>query len=529
MLYKRSISGIFLSAFIVAAAATISFAQTQKSVPGETAPENKPHNVQSEPDKAFKRWIDEDVKYIITAEEARAFRALKTNEERENFIDVFWHNRDPDPDTEENEYRDAYYERIAYANENFSSGVAGWRTDRGRIYIRWGKPDSVESHPTGGGYDRPAYEGGGSTTVYPFETWFYRHLDGVGDGIEIEFVDPTNTGEYRIARDPKEKDALATVNGGASDRGEAGNAFVRQQDSVFNRMSIVKDLETAPRVKYTDLERMISSGSGAVIDNDPLRLDLRVDFFKQSEASVIAAFSIQTDNKDLKFSNTGDPRTATMNIFGKITAVSGKPAGTFEDAVTASVSPDGLLDLRDQKSIYQKVVALAPGTYRVDVAIRDVSTGKAGSSRLGFVVPRYDETKLSSSSLVLTSTLRPGRESDIGQLFVIRNTKVVPNIGSVYKQGQEVGVYMQIYNAEIDQTTLRPAVDVEYVLTKDGTEVLRQKEDWSGTSDSGRRLALARSFSSSALAAGEYEVRVEVRDRVGGQLIENKAKFTIMR
>src|SRR6476659_7550719 len=177
-------------------------------------PNDKPRNVKPELKDAYKKWINNDVVYIITKEELKAFKALTTDEERENFIENFWRRRDPNPDTEENEYREEYYERIAYANGHYASGIPGWKTDRGRTYIAWGKPDSIEAHPSGGSYDRPSYEGGGSTTTYPFETWFYRHLDNVGDGLEIEFVDPTGTGEYRLARNADEKDALAMVPGG---------------------------------------------------------------------------------------------------------------------------------------------------------------------------------------------------------------------------------------------------------------------------------------------------------------------------
>src|SRR5256714_12063576 len=171
-------------------------------------PTEKTRNVKAELNKAYKDWLEKDVAYIITDDERKAFKKLETDDERERFIEEFWRRRDPDPDTDENEFREEYYERIAYANEHYASGIPGWMTDRGRIYITWGKPDEIESHPSGGSYDRPSYEGGGSTTTYPFETWFYRHLDNVGDGVEIEFVDPSGTGEYKIATNPNEKDAL---------------------------------------------------------------------------------------------------------------------------------------------------------------------------------------------------------------------------------------------------------------------------------------------------------------------------------
>ena len=507
-------------------------------------PTKNTRNVKKEVNDVYKNWKNNDVAYIITPEEKKAFDALKSDEERENFIENFWRRRDPNPDTEENEYRDQYYERIAYANEHFASGIPGWKTDRGRIYIAWGKADSVESHPSGGSYDRPSYEGGGSTTTYPFEIWFYRHLDNVGDGIEIEFVDPTGSGEYRIARDANEKDALRTVPGaglttseqlGLSNKGDRisgqGNGqqnFQREQDSPFRRLEIQNNLFHPPAVKFSDLQG-IAGGDSGVLDSNPLKFDLRVDFFRQSDDRVIAAFTVQTGNKELTFEQVGGLQQATMNIFGRVTAVSGKRSGIFEDSVTADASAVELSEAKDRKSVYQKAIALAPGTYKVDVVVRDVKSGSKGIQNLGFVVPRYDEKKLSTSSLVLTSKLRSTNERDIGQMFVVGNAKVIPNLSGVYARGQEVGVYMQVYNAEIDQTTLRPAVDVQYILLKDSKEILHQAEDWSGLSDSGQRLTLARLLPTSLLTPGDYELKVQVRDRVriDGQLIENKGKFTI--
>src|SRR5919199_1614520 len=212
-------------------------------------PMERQRNVKPELKKVYKDWLEKDVTYIITDDERKAFKKLQTDEEREAFIEEFWRRRDPDPDTEENEYKEQYYERIAFANEHFASGIPGWKTDRGRIYIMYGPPDEKESHPAGGSYEREPYEGGGQTSTYPFERWFYRYIEGVGSGIEIEFVDPTGSGEYRMARSPDEKDALLYVPGAGltlseqlglsskADRiggfgGASGfNGFQRQQDS----------------------------------------------------------------------------------------------------------------------------------------------------------------------------------------------------------------------------------------------------------------------------------------------------------
>jgi GWxTD domain-containing protein len=500
-------------------------------------------NVKPELKDVYKKWLERDVPYLITDDEKKAFKALQTDEERENFIELFWRRRDPNPDTEENEFREEYYERIAYANEHFASGMPGWKTDRGRTYIAHGKPDSIESHPSGGTYDRPSYEGGGSTTTYPFEIWFYRHLDGVGDGLEIEFVDPSGTGEYRIARDANEKDAMRMVPGaglttseelGLTDKtardanGARPQPYQREQDTFFRRQEMIVDLQRPPQVKFSDLEGMIGGGdSGALFNKDPLKFDLRIDFFRQSDDRVITAFTVQTSNKDLTFESVGGLQQASINIFGRITAVSGKRSGVFEDSVTTDATTEELVAARDRKSIYQKAIAMTPGTYKVDVVVRDVKTGNRGIVNMGFQVPKYDEKKLSTSSMILTSKLRATDDRDIGQQFVIGNAKVIPNLSGEYKQGQEVGVYLQVYNAGVDQTTLRPAVDVTYMLTKAGKEVLRQAEDWSGLSDSGQRLTLARLLPTIGLPTGDYELKVEIRDHVSGQLIENKGKFTV--
>lgn len=538
----KSIRSLALGASLFAAGATFGFAQTPKETPTQDV-NDKARNVKAEVKEVYKKWINNDVAYIITKDEKKAFYSLKTDEERENFIENFWRRRDPNPDTEENEYREEYYERIAYANEHFASGIPGWKTDRGRTYIAWGKPDSVESHPSGGSYDRPSYEGGGSTTTYPFEVWFYRHLDGVGDGLEIEFVDPTGTGEYRLARNAFEKDALLMVPGAGLTTAEqlglgnkadriAGNNdsnryYGRAQDQPFEKLRVLTDLQKPPQVKFSDLQALAGGDSGT-IDNNPLDFDLRVDYFRQSDERVIATFTVQTDNKELVFENVGGLPTAKMNVFGRITAVSGKRSGIFEDSVTASSTGEELAEAKDRKSVYQKAVALTPGTYKVDVVVRDVVSGNKGVVSRGFTVPKYDGKKLSTSTLVLASKLRSTTERDIGGMFIIGNAKVIPNLSGIYKKGQELGVYLQVYNAEIDQTTLRPAVEVEYVLMKGGKEVLRQPENWEGLSDAGQRLTLARLLPTDQMPLGDYEIKIKIKDRVaGGQIIEQSGKFTI--
>ncbi|MDT4897744.1 MAG: hypothetical protein QOH25_2821 [Acidobacteriota bacterium] len=499
-------------------------------------------NQKPELPKAYRDWIDKDVAYIITQQERDAFKKLKTNEEREQFIQLFWLRRDPDPDTDENEYREEYYERIAYSNEHFASGIPGWKTDRGRIYIMYGKADEVESHPTGGAYDRPSYQGGGSTTTYPFEIWFYRYLPGVGSGIEIEFVDPTGTGEYRISRSPDEKDAMFNVPGGGmtlaeqlglgdkSERmlGYSANGYHRAQDSPFERLQLIANLSQPPQIKFKELEEQLGLVSGPKFEDNPLNFDVRVDFFRQSDERVITAITVQTENKDLVFQDSGGLQRARLNVFGRIIAVSGRRVGVFEDPIETTASPAELAEAKDRKSAYQKAVPLAPGTYKVEVVVRDIASGATGVRKVGFTVPKYDPKKLGTSTLVLASKLEnlvnPQLETT---MFRIGQTKVIPNLSGIYRRGQPVGIYLQVYNVGTDQTTLRPSVDVQYVLMKDGKEVGKQSEDWQGLADYGQRLTLTRLIDTSSFNAGDYSIEIRIRDRVSGQSVTQSGKFSV--
>ncbi|MEP6820568.1 MAG: GWxTD domain-containing protein, partial [bacterium] len=418
----------------------------------------------------------------------------------------------------------------------------GWKSDRGRIWIMYGKPDERETHPSGGNYERPSYEGGGNTSTYPFEIWFYRYLPGVGSGVEIEFVDPTGSGEYRIARNPNEKDALLNIPGagltlseqlGLSNKGDRvvgvgapGLAnYQREQDSPFSRLQLLADLARPPQVKFNDLAGIAGT---PVIEDNPLNFDVRVDFFRQSDERVITAITIQVENKDLVFQDSGGLQQARINIFGRITSVAGRRAGVFEDPVITTATTEELSDAKERKSAYQKAVALPPGTYKVDVIVRDVTSGATGVRHIALPVPRYDPTKLSTSTLVLAAKLESLIDKPAVGQFVIGQTKVIPNVSGIYHRGSPVGVYLQVYNAGIDQTTLRPSVDVEYALTKDGKEIGKQAEDWRGLSDSGQRLTLARLIDTRQLAPGEYELTIRIRDRVNGQSLAPSAKFTVV-
>jgi GWxTD domain-containing protein len=141
-------------------------------------------------DTPYLRWLNEDVAYIVSDDERAVFQRLPTDEEREKFIEQFWLRRDPTPRTAANEFKEEHYRRIKYSGLRFptASGRPGWQTDRGRIYIVYGPPDEIESHPSGAPH-KP----------YPFEIWLYRHVEGIGNNVALTFIDRTKSQDYQIA------------------------------------------------------------------------------------------------------------------------------------------------------------------------------------------------------------------------------------------------------------------------------------------------------------------------------------------
>ncbi|HEY9433739.1 MAG TPA: GWxTD domain-containing protein [Blastocatellia bacterium] len=490
----------------------------------------------------YKRWIDEDVSWIITDEERKIFNSLKTDEEREQFIEGFWYRRDPDPDTDVNEYREEYYQRIAYANEHYTSGVPGWKTDRGRIYIMFGKPDEIKSHPSGGSYDRPAWEGGGATSTYPFEIWWYRYIEGVGSDVEIEFVDPTGSGEYHIARSPDEKDALLyTPNAGLTlseqlglttkadpiafggfGGGGRGNQLLSQRakDNPFEKIDLITKLSRPPKVKFNDLKGIAESDLPKP-SFDVLSAALNINLLRVTENAVLTSFTVEMENQDLVYKEVGGLPQAAINIYAKITNVSGRRARMFEDIVTSSFTPEALAIGQQQKSAYNNIIVLPPGNYKIDVVVRDVNSGKTGVLRKGFTVPKYEEGKLSTSTLILASKIEPLNGRLPSRQFVLGSFKVIPNATVEFKQDQTLGVYMQIYNVGIDQATLRPSADIEYVISQKSKVVMRIKEDGKNgfSSINSQQMTLARLVPLKDFKPGFYDIQVMIKDNVLNQTI----------
>jgi len=495
-------------------------------------------------DGPYKTWLNEDVVYIISPDERTSFLQLGSNEEREQFIEAFWLRRSSNPDLPDNDFKEEHYRRIAYANEHFASGIPGWKTDRGRIYIIWGKPDEIESHPTGGTYDRPMEEGGGSTTTYPWETWRYRYLEGIQENVILEFVDPTGSGEYHLTTDPSEKDALLHVPGaGLSLLESMGMAsktdrFTRSDGTnlptalggtpaslnEFTRLELYAKVNRPPEVKYKDLEAIVTSR----MVRDSLKFDYRTDFLKVTSDTVLVPVSVQIPNNQLSFKAKEGVHTAEINIFGRVSTLTGKVVQTFEDPVTKDY-PDSLFGLAGKQwSIYQKSLPLRPGLYRLDIVVKDVNSGNVGAVNTRLAVPRFDEDKLEASTLILADQIEhvPSKQIGTGQ-FVLGSSKVRPKMDASFTTTDKMGIYLQVYGLKPDEKTHKSDAAFVYTVKKGDQQIMQFKETSADMKQTGDQVTIERLLPLATLTPGKYTLEVSATDKLAKSTILRSAEFSI--
>jgi GWxTD domain-containing protein len=503
---------------------------------------------------AYRTWLDQDVTYIISDEERKAFKNLSNDEEREAFIEQFWLRRNPNPDSPDNEFREEHYRRIQYANDHFAAGKPGWKTDRGRIYIEYGAADSVESHPSGGTYQRPIDEGGGETSTFPFETWHYRYLEGIGENIDIEFVDTCQCGDFHFTIDRSEKDALAKVpgagltqwesmgmakkadrfKGGFENLGTGPNSS-SNQSKEFDRIELAAKLFAPPPIKFKDLESFMTEHK--LLPGPIFPFDVRTDFVKVTSSTVLVPVTVQIRNRDITFVTKDGVAKGVVNILGKVTTLTHKTVQTFEDTVEVEQPAELLEKSLDKKSIYWKAVPLLPGLYRLDIAIKDVNN----PDHLGYYgkslnVPIYNDEKLGTSSLILADRIYPVSSHDIGQgSCVIGNTHVCPRVTTNsatpvnYTRSQDLNFWMQVYNLGINDRTKSSEAKVTYQIidTTTNTVVFEKEQDSKDFGEHSDQLTVEKTLPVAGLQPGKYKVTIKVNDEISKQEIAQSAPFVV--
>ncbi len=502
---------------------------------------------QEEAEDYYQKWLEEDVRYIISPEEKAVFESLTTSEEKEQFIEQFWFRRDPDPRTPENEFKEEHYRRIAYANDAFWSGKPGWLTDRGRMYILHGPPDEIESHPSGGTYARSPDEGGGFTATYPFEVWRYRQIDGLGSDVVLEFVDPTFSGEYRLSLNPEEKDALLHVpNAGLLLSEEAGVTKKTDRpyfspgnrnhpllgrlsgDTPFARYERYARVQRPPEIKHKDLKQIVSVD----VQTSSVPVQLHADYFRLDDHQALVPVTVQVPNRELSFEREAGVYVARFAVYGVVTSLNNRIVAEFEDTLVTSYTPQQIDAGLRASSVYQKIVALElRNRYKLDLVLKDVRSGKVGVTHTVLVPPSFDQDSIQTSSLLLSNQIRQlAALPDEPEMFVLGDIKIRPNLTHEFPVETALGVYFQAYNFATDQSSFEPSLRIQYDVSKGGEPVSRTVDEQGESVQyySGQRAVIVKVLSLAGLAPGTYHLTVQVTDLLTDRSSELEGDFVVV-
>ncbi|MEE8584730.1 MAG: GWxTD domain-containing protein [Acidobacteriota bacterium] len=501
---------------------------------------------QEEAEDYYRKWLGEDAVYIVTEEERKVFLDLSSAAEKDAFIEQFWFRRDPDPRSGVNGFKTEHYRRIHYANETFHAGMPGWKTDRGRIYIMFGPPDRKESYPAGGWYQRKYHEGGGSTSVFPFEIWEYRYIKGVGSEIELEFVDTSASNLYRLTTDAQEKDEFLRVPGmgltheemfnpafggaksrervvGIRDQGFLPGIYERAKDSPFAKAELMMKISKAPSIRFTDLKESVA----ASVSYDQLPFQVSSHFIRIDEGKLLVSVTAAFDNRDVAFKQQEDGAwKSLLQIYGLVRNLNRRIVHEWDDDIQALYPDEELQGALLLKGVYQKKMALAPGRYKLDLIIKDLESGRIGTKATSINVPSAPSQGLSTSSVVLARSIE-GTDQDISQPFVLANFKIKPQLDGVFHAGGYLGFYLEIYNFAVDQSSGLPGVEIKYAIVPRGALAESFKTVRRGISMFSDRLYIARMVHLIDLEKGRYQLVLTISDSLSGQSTTTRTPFVI--
>lgn len=342
-----------LSAIAISILATFAhFAYSPPTLAGSQADLAWPYDV----------WLNQDVAYIITPQERAAFLELTTDEDRDNFIEQFWLRRNPDPKSLENEFEIEHYRRIAFANQNFASAKPGWQTDRGHVYIVFGKPDDVVCRRSARAFGSPD------------EFWGYKYLEGWGNNATLQFSALQGDGEYKLVLDDAQRKQLL----------EPQSHVATHEPPPFVRTEQYARGVMAPLLRFKDLSAVVS----ARIVRSQLAFEHSYAVERLTDCTAIVNIKLDIPETQLRLD---DNAKAKVQIFGRVVNPANRIQATFEEEVSSNSDSNGDLSAAAPVLSLTKSVPLFYGTYTLTIAIKDPVTGEIGIETIPLSLPRRDQ------------------------------------------------------------------------------------------------------------------------------------------
>jgi hypothetical protein len=295
----------------------------------------------------------------------------------------------------------------------------------------------------------------------------------------------------------------------------------------FSRLEQFAKLQQPPPVKFKDLEAAITTR----ITYNILPMQVRVDYVRVTESSVVANITIQFENKDLQFQSKTGVEKAVVNVLGRISNMTRRPINTFEYPLEVDAPPDMLQKFTALSSIYQQSVPLKPGLYRLNIVAKDLTAGTMNNYEMKLDVPHFDEDKLASTGVILADQIQKLPTKSIGGgMFAIGDSKVRPRLGNKFKRNESMGIYLQVYNFGPDEKTQKPSGSIEYEVDKAGSneKLLDFTEDLDKIPNaSASQVTIEKTVSLQTLPPGTYTLKIKAFDKNRNQTVLQQANFTV--
>ncbi len=523
----------------------------------------------------YLKWLNEDAVYIISSQEREVFLSLKTDEERENFIKIFWKRRDPTPETEFNEFREEHYRRIEYANRNFFEGMPGWKTDRGRIYIMFGPPDFIQTNP--GGLRGFLFGLRAETAEFPSEVWTYRYLPGIktkAQNIEFIFVNYYNAGSYKLTSSPSLANALRNIPTDSRFVGyyddprprpgvppnisdleaqqRAQDRVIGTGDSLLGQLALFSELTRSRGEILEEIERAnrLRKLKGIVFTRDSLstiKFDSMKSIFKGGNKEYYIPIAVQVELSQLSFNRRANKYLGELNFYISILK-GGISVYEGSDRLEMNLSEYTYKGLKGKTYQYHHSVSLPPGEYFLKIILMDGNSNAVGYVEEALKLNPFSQDYL-LSDIILAESVKPVEQKEeklnakeldalkplqkvkvpekidfsfTKSPFVFQSLFVVPRVKNLVRANSELIFFYQIYPQNLDSK-----IKIENIIEKDGKRIAMAGEPQFfevknlNPINNGAKMPLTN------LEKGEYVLRV-VATESSGKKAEKRIVFNII-
>ncbi|MDH7513088.1 MAG: GWxTD domain-containing protein [Clostridiales bacterium] len=458
--------------------------------------------------KYSRQWLEEVVPYIITPEERSVFLSLPDEEERGRFIENFWRKRDPKPETSENEFKLEYFKRIALANKLFGqSGIEGWRTDRGKIFILLGPPHEIQRDMNPSRASLTTFQG-------PSETWGYWGLQNprLPYNMEFVFVDKLGTGSYIL------QTGLAL---------EGGISSPLDISSLRFYFDHLENLAEAMRNPFENLDKLRGIVTTQVsYDLIPLKPDLF--YFKASEKMVHIPLVVDIPYSRLTKKEINHEYYFSLTLVLSVQDTTGSVLFEKSKDINFKHNLSELTSLTDNSFQLQtslSVTAESEG-HKLCVLAVDNFSGKIGTSEQEIRAPNFNTTELCLSDILLFPQANPERKSERQETTPALETPA-REIRRTFRAEEELSVYFEVYNLGLDETKGQNDLAIEYSFLAKGKSLVRiprQHMDPSREKD----CRVHSAFRLKNFELGSYTLEVTVIDGCSGKSLTKGVEFTII-